>query len=193
MSLRAKLIAVVSIASCVVFLPDASGQSLPFRPVLLARGAFLQHDWAVGVVRHGGRGGKWRPCILERVLDVESRGGEDDFSFESVAKVCARLPAGGPPNIVSLTAGDRRRELTVFGMAFAPSVRSVSLDFGADGVRQLPLKKVNKEQAQIAQVRPLRFAAFPIEGDPCLVQVKGYGATGGEIYRGPIDSCPPGT
>lgn len=184
----------MSVACCVAILPEAHAMSPSFRPVLLDRGVLLQHEWAVGVVRHDGRKGRWRPCLLERVSDFRNiSSGEGNFSNEMVARVCARLPVDGPPNIMSLTAGEGRQEMTVFSMAFVPRVRSVWLDFGPNGSRRVRLKIMNKDQARVAQVRPIRFAAFAIKGDPCLAQVKGFGVGGGEIYTGPIDACPSST
>jgi hypothetical protein len=80
--------------------------------------------------------------------------------------------------------------VTVVGMAFASQVTSAYLDFGTDGHIRVRLRKLNSVQMRNAGVRSIRYVAFALKGDRCLRQVKGYGAKGNELYRGPIDECP---
>jgi hypothetical protein len=55
---------------------------------------------------------------------------------------------------------------------------------------RVKLTALNSVQQRNAGVRSLRYVALALKGDPCLRQVKGYNASGSEIYTGPIDECP---
>jgi len=187
LSHRARLFSTcLVLVACVVAQQEARAEEGPYRPVLLDQGIMRQHDWAVAVMREDGRYGGQRPCLLI-VTGPRSRHGED--GFKGYSKTCSALPLGGRPNIVSVTTGEDA-EVSIFGVAFRPRVRSVYLDFGPDGSLRVRLKQLNDRQMQIAGVRPIRYAAFALRGDRCLQQVIGYGKAGGEIYRGPIDQCP---
>jgi hypothetical protein len=54
---------------------------------------------------------------------------------------------------------------------------------------RMQLKRLNGVQKRNAGVRPLRYVAFTLKGDPCLRQVKSYSAAGHEIFSGPVDEC----
>lgn len=177
----------LGIACCPVILQDAYAGERQYHPVSLNQGTLLQQEWAVGVIRDGGKQGGQRPCLMISSADTRGPSGEEDFSGYS--KVCSALPPDGPPSILSVVAGEGSREVTVLGMAFVPQVASAYLDFGPYGHTRVKLKELNSVQMRTAGVRSIRYAALVFNGDRCLRQVKGYSPKGNEIYRGHIDRC----
>jgi hypothetical protein len=99
------------------------------------------------------------------------------------------LPDSGSPFVLSDTAGEGRRLITIFSLVVRPKVASAYLDFGSDGHMRLRLKQLNTVQQRNAGVRPLRYVAFAVRGDRCLRQVKAYSAEGNEIFFGPTNEC----
>lgn len=189
---RASLAGVfLSIVLCTANLGMAYGGQARYRPLSLDHGTLRGYQWAVGLKRDDGKLGAQRPCLISQITDTRRSGtGENDFTSQSGLSSCSALVPTNPPNDVSLTVGEGNREVTVVGMAFASQVTSAYLDFGTDRHIRVRLKKLNGVQIRNAGVRSIRYAAFSLTGNRCLRQVKGYGAKGNEIYRGPIDECP---
>jgi hypothetical protein len=177
----------LGLAVCGLFLGGAYARQANHRPIPLVRGALNGYQWTVAVARDGGEKGGQRPCLVISNSDTRAPGGDQDFS--GTTRSCSALPNGGAPLVLSETAGEGSREMTVFSLAVTPKVASAFLDFGSDGHRRVRLKQLNSVQQRNAGVRPLRYGALALQGDRCLRQVKGYNAKGNEIYRGPIDVC----
>lgn len=91
--------------------------------------------------------------------------------------------------MLNATVGEDSRQVGIFGLVFTPQVASAYLDFGPDGHKRVRLKELNSVQRRNAGVRPLRYVALALKGNPCLQQVTGYSAIGNEIYRSPIAEC----
>ena len=165
----------------------AYARQAQYHPVSLNRGTLNGYLWTVEVTRDSGKQGGQRPCLV--ISDLDTRGpSEGDFS--GYTKTCSTLPSNGPPHILSATVGEDSRELSVFGIAFAPQLASAYMDFGSSGHMRVRLKPLNSVQRRNAGVRPLRYLALALKGTPCLRQVRGFNANGTEIYSGPIDECP---
>lgn len=162
----------------------ANAEEPKSHPVLLGRGTLSDYAWSVAVARDSGKQGGQRPCLIISQADTRSSEG-----FSGYTKNCSSLPSSGSPFILSDTAGEGKREMTVFGMAAVPKIASADLDFGLDGHMHVRLKQLNSVQQRNAAVRPLRYVAFALKGDRCLRQFKGYSLSGKEIFRGPVDEC----
>jgi hypothetical protein len=91
--------------------------------------------------------------------------------------------------VLSATAGEGKKEITVFGVAFSPNVVTADLELDSGGHRRVKLKLLNRTQQRNAGVRSFSYGAFALSGNLCLHQVTGYNAEGKEIYRGPSSDC----
>lgn len=181
----------LALAFCSAILGVAYAERAQPRPLLLDRGTLRGYQWTVELTRDAGKHGGQRPCLISQIVDTRRSGtGETNFTGETGLKACSVLAPTGPPTNVNLTVGDGNREVTVFGMAFAPQVASIDLDFGPDGHMRVKVKKLNSVQIRNAEVRSVSYAAFALKGNKCLRQTKAFGPAGNEIFRGPIDECP---
>jgi len=168
----------------------ATRQGQQLAVVKVDGGKLSDFQWAVALASDGGEHGGQRPCVLAQLIDLASPGGPNDFARERMFKACSPLTKTVPPNIVSLSVGEGKDEVSVFGMAFVPAIASVSLDFGSEGVTRVKLKELNDVQRRNAGLRSVRYAAFARVGPACLRQVTGFSKAGSMIYQGPVDECP---
>jgi len=176
---------------CALTQGAASAERAQHRPLLLDQGTLRGHQWTVGLMRDVGKQGGQRPCLVNQIGEAPQTGlGETDFSGETKLKSCSALTPAALPNELSLTIGDGNREITVFGIAFAPQVTSAYLEFGPDEYIRVKLKKLNSVQTRNAGVRSIRYAAFALKGNRCVRQIKSYGASGNELFRSPVVECP---
>jgi len=112
----------------------------PLRPVVLDEGKLKHYRWGVTVARDDGVDGGQKPCVASSLLDLKPKGYPPGLVNETFLKVCSVLDLRMPPNIVSVAFGKGSSEVTVFGIAFVPSVTAIQLDFGAKGRRKLRLR-----------------------------------------------------
>src|ERR1700750_1149231 len=140
----------------------------PQKSLLLGKGSVSQTRWGVLAHRDGGRQGGQRPCI-EVVLLHRTSWGEG----ESRSNVCGALTRTSPPNIVSSSRGDGRKEVTVFGVAFESRIQSISVDLGPAGIRHFHLNFINAKQSKTAGLRRFRYQAFAVKGPFCLQGISG--------------------
>lgn len=183
--IAASVLLVLAVGS--LLLGAAYARQANHHPISLVRGALNGYQWTVAVARDGGGNGGQRPCLIISNSDTRAPGGDQDFS--GFTRSCSALPNSGAPLLLSETAGEGSRAITVFSLAVSPKVTSAYLDFGSDGHRRVRLKQLNSVQQRNAGVRPLRYAALALQGDRCLRQLKGYNARGNEIFSSPIDEC----
>lgn len=129
------------------------------RALLVDHGQLNKFRWAVGVMRHSDKTGGQRPCVGVQVLDTVY-GGPSDFSQQQSLKACSGLSLVTAPNVVSVTSGEGRRAVEVLGIAVAPAIRILHLDFGVAGTKVLRTKQFSVAQRQSAGVRSLRYAGL---------------------------------
>lgn len=178
----------LALVICSSFLGAAYAGRANHHPISLKSGGLNGYRWNVVASRDSGKQGGKQPCLLISTSDRQASSGEAGFS--GYTKGCSPLPRSGAPNVLSATVGEGKRETAVFGMAFSPKVATADLEFGSGEHRRVRLRSLTNTQQRNAGVRPFRYGAFAVRGNPCLRQVTGVNAKGNAIYRGPSDDCP---
>lgn len=160
------------------------------RYVVLGRGRHGAVKWAILAFRRPGPGDAEAPCIKE--IDQIYRGVTAAVACGAVAPP-RKEPVRTEFSTV-LPAGKYGREvpITVLGMTFATSVRSVKLRMypGPDVLRETSL--LQGRRAKVAGLLPFRYLAFALHRRSCVESITGFDQSGNQVLATPVERCIPG-
>lgn len=176
-------LAALAAGSLIVATAAVSDDHRP-REIKLDEGALPSYRWGMLAHRDRGVGGGQRPCVVVIIYFRSSWGWS-----ESDDTLCGSLSRGAPPDILSYSFGNDKKEVTIFALAFEDRVATVELDLGPAETMKTHLHLVNPRQEKIARVKAFRYGTFAIRGPFCLSGVTGYSEAGEEIYHAPPEPC----